>query len=234
VTFSSLIYLPLIVVHIIAGTIAIISGATAMTARKGSASLHARAGNWFFVSMLVMASSAAVLTWWEPDPVSLMGAILTLYLVATSWMTARGSGWRRYEWAAMIFASSLAVVLGLTGWLALQSTDGMIAGVSQQPFFVFGGFALMAALLDCHFLLRENVNQRQRIARHLWRMCVPYFLAATSLFLGQQDDVFFFMAGSPLLFIPSLATVLFMVFWILRVRFAKQWLRPVWPTFARA
>lgn len=58
-------------------------------------------------------------------------------------------------------------------------------------------------------------------------MCVAFFLAATSLFLGQQDDVFFFMEGSPLLFVPSLATLIFMVFWLIRVHFAKQWLRPV-------
>lgn len=206
-----------------------------MIARKGSA-LHTRAGNWFFVSMLGLAATAAILTWWEPDPLSLIGgAILTTYLVVTSWMAARGRGreWRRYEWAAMPVALVCAIALGWFGMLAMQSNDGAIGGFSPQPFFVFGGLALLAMLFDLNFLLRANANQRQRTARHLWRMCVAFFLAATSIFLGQQDDVFFFMKGSPLLFIPSLGTVLFMAFWIARVRFARQWLRPVRPVRAK-
>ncbi|MGP1354318.1 MAG: hypothetical protein ACTS1Z_13435 [Parasphingopyxis sp.] len=200
-----------------------------MVARKGSATLHARAGRFFFVSMLIMASSAAVLTWWEPDPLSLFNAVLTFYLVATSWMAARRRGreWRRYEWAAMPVAFGCALALGVTGILAMQSIDGEIGGFPPQPFFVFAGLALLAALLDLNYLLSAKTNQRQRIGRHLWRMCFAFFLAATALFLGQQYDVFFFMEGSPLLFIPSLATVVFLVFWIVRVRFAKQWLRPI-------
>lgn len=230
----SLLFLPLLAAHIVAGTIAMASGVTAMVARKGGATLHARAGRWFFGSMLFMAASAAALTWWEPDPLSLFVAILTFYLVATSWMAARGGGWRRYEWAAMPVALGCAMALGVFGMLAMRSIDGEIGGFPSQPFFVFAGLALLAALSDLNFLLRGVVNQRQRIARHLWRMCVAFFLAATSLFLGQQDDVFFFMAGSPLLFIPSLAILIFMAFWLVRARFAKRWLRPVRPFTVRS
>jgi hypothetical protein len=225
---------PLLVVHVVGGSIALASGVTAMIARKGARTLHTRAGTWFFGSMLVMAATAALLTRWEPDPLSLFAAILTLYLVATSWMAARGRGWRRYEWAAMPVALASALALAWLGFTAAQSVDGTVAGKPPQALFIFAGLAILATLLDLNALLRARLSQRQRIARHLWRMCTAFFLAATSLFLGQQDSVFPFMEGSPLLFVPSLATLMFMAFWIVRVRFAKQWLRPAKPVPAKA
>ncbi|MEM1133665.1 MAG: hypothetical protein AAGH53_12085 [Pseudomonadota bacterium] len=225
---SSLIFTPLLVVHILAGTIAIGAGVTAMFARKRGSGLHTQAGNFFFGSMLVMAGSAKVLTYWEPDPLSMLNGVMVMYFVSTSWMAVRdhGKGWRHYEWALLPVAATLASALIVLGILATQSEAG-IGGFSAEPFFVFGGIGLLAVALDLNYLMHGKVNQRQRIARHLWRMCCAYLIAATSLFLGQQDDVFFFMAGSPLLFVPSLATLVFMVFWLFRVRFAKNWLSPV-------
>lgn len=229
-TFSSLIFTPLLVIHIIAGSVAILSGVAAMAARKGRSGFHPQAGNCFFVSMLVMAGSAAVLTYWEPDPLSMLNGIVVMYLVATSWMAVRGhgQGWRRYEWAVLPVGAACSVALIVLGILATQSEQG-IGGFSAEPFFVFGSIGILAVVFDLNYLLRADVDQRQRIARHLWRMCYAYALAATAFFLGQQDDVFFFMAGSPLLFVPTLGTVTFMVFWLVRVRFAKNWLTPVWP-----
>ena len=210
---SSFIFLPLLVAHIIAGTVAIVSGALAMFARKGNTALHTTAGNFYVVSMLFMAGSASALTWWEYDPLSMLNGLVVMYLVATSWMAVRqhGKGWRRYEWAILPAGAACVLALGYFGFMATQSPTGGIGGFSPEPYFVFGGIGLMAVLLDLNYLLRDNVNPRQRIARHL-----------------------FFMAGSQLLFIPSLATLAFLAFWIIRVRFAKNWLRPIWPVRAKA
>lgn len=50
----------LIWVHIAGGTLALLSGAVAATARKGG-TLHARAGAWFFAAMLVLGVTASIL-----------------------------------------------------------------------------------------------------------------------------------------------------------------------------
>ncbi len=42
--------------------------------------------------------------------------------------------------------------------------------------------------------------------------------AATSLFLGQQDDVFPFMVGAPVLSISSLTMLDFLAYWLVKVR----------------
>jgi len=52
--------------------------------------------------------------------------------------------------------------------------------------------------------------------------CFALFFAAASFFLGQQKVMPAFMHGSPLLYIPALAPLALMIYWLVRVRFPKQ------------
>jgi hypothetical protein len=56
-------------------------------------------------------------------------------------------------------------------------------------------------------------------------MSTAFLIAAFSFFLGQQDNMPEAVRGSPLLFVPPVAVLASMLFWIFRVRFAKAWLR---------
>lgn len=58
--------LPFLVIHIASGGIALLSGLAAMVFRKGGPQ-HARWGTWFFISMLVMASTAIPLAFFKPE-----------------------------------------------------------------------------------------------------------------------------------------------------------------------
>lgn len=85
---------PMTLFHILAGSVGILSGAFAMSARKGSRK-HAVAGRVFVVSMLCMSSSGAYIAgsrWLETrhsDQVgNFLAALFTFYLVATGWWTA--------------------------------------------------------------------------------------------------------------------------------------------------
>ena len=81
---------PVLICHIAAGSLAILSGAGALVARKGER-LHRAFGTVFVLSMLTMAGLAIYLAVFVP-PVgatavppraSVAVAILTVYLVAT-------------------------------------------------------------------------------------------------------------------------------------------------------
>jgi uncharacterized membrane protein len=80
--------LPLLVFHISAGVLAMFAGAAAMSFRKGSRS-HGVAGNVFVASMLVMATFASCLAYMKHQTNNVFGGVLTIYMVATAWATAR-------------------------------------------------------------------------------------------------------------------------------------------------
>lgn len=222
-TWSGLGLFALLSAHIASGGIALLSGLVAMASRKTGSGIHRAAGTCFVHAMSVMAVSAAVLTILEPDRLSLGAATWAFYLVHTSRSAAMDrlvglAGWH-------MFVGVLATGLFLHGGVAAWSLPGgEYQGTQSAGYFVFGAAAMLALLFDLSLRWRPGLSARQRIARHLWRMVTAYFLAATSLFLGQQDDVFPFMAGSPVLLAPSLLTLGFLIFWIVRVRFARNWM----------
>jgi hypothetical protein len=83
-------------------------------------------------------------------------------------------------------------------------------------FFFLGSISLLAAAGDVRMLVRGGVFGRQRIARHLWRMCFGLFIA-TGSFLGQKR-VFPLLGGPKIMFLAGIPLLL-MIFWLIRVRF---------------
>jgi len=72
-------------------------------------------------------------------------------------------------------------------------------------------------------LTRGGISGRQRITRHLWRMCYALFIATGSFFLGQQQVFPVFLRGSIFLTIPALLPLPLLIYWFLRVRFSKAY-----------
>ncbi len=70
-------------------------------------------------------------------------------------------------------------------------------------------------------ILRGGISGVPRIARHLWRMCFALFIASGSFytqFIVRKVHLPAFLHGSPLLFIPIVAPLFLIVFWMYRVR----------------
>ena len=204
--------------HIAAGLIAIVAGTLAVVGRKGGP-LHARAGTWFFVAMLVLGLSAAVLEPFRaPTPGSPVGGLMVCYFVATSWFAARRRDGRTGKFeigacAVALLAGAVILWSGLTGQAS--------SPVGPGPAIIFGTVCMLAGLLDLNAVLRSPLSGRQRISRHLWRMCVAFFIATGSFFLGQQDVLPAAMRGSPWMFVLAFAPIAVMLFWLSRLRFAK-------------
>lgn len=78
---------PILAIHICGGILGLISGAAAMSFRKGSPR-HVLAGKIFVFSMLIMASGAIYLAILKHQPGNSGGGIFTFYLILTAWLTA--------------------------------------------------------------------------------------------------------------------------------------------------
>jgi hypothetical protein len=211
-------------VHIAAGGVALLAGATAVVARKGRP-LHARAGTAFVAAMLVLWVTATVLHVLDNKPGAAVGDIFIGYFVATSWAAAR----RRDGTTGRFEIAACALILAtgaLIGWGAFTGT-ATPTPVGLGPVFIVAGFCLVAGLLDLSAILRARLTPVQRISRHLWRMCSAFFIATGSFFLGQQDVLPKALHGSPILFVLAFAPFAILAIWLVRLRFGKRLRRDV-------
>ena len=205
-------------IHIAGGMVALLTGAAAANARKGGR-VHVRAGTWFVAAMLVLGVTASILEPFRtPEPGSPIGGILVCYFVATGWMTAR----RRDGRAGRFEIIACAAALGTAAIVAWGGFTGASTPAGRGPVFVLAGVCLLAGLGDLNAILREKLTPAQRLSRHLWRMCFALFIATGSFFLGQQDVLPKVVRGSPILFVLAFAPFAVMLFWLVRLRFAKM------------
>jgi hypothetical protein len=217
--------LPLLILHISGGVLAMCAGTAAMFFRKGSR-WHGKAGDVFVVCMLTMASSASILAYMKHQTGNIFGGMLTFYMVTTAWATARRRNGETgiLDWAGFLFALPIALLSELQGVLAATGRVVLQGGVPVfMPFFI-GSIMLLAALGDLRMLMR-GISGKQRIARHLWRMCFGWFIATGSFFMGQQQVFPESWRGSPLFLIPAVLPLLLLIFWLVRVRFTNAYKR---------
>ena len=223
--------LPILALHIVAGLVGILSGAAAMSFRKGSRR-HALAGKIFVISMMIMAAGAVYLAVVKHQYNNIGGGILTIYLVATAWVTVKCGGAETsvFDWAALL----IPLATGIGGWIngleAMYSPTGEKYGVPAGMHLFMGSVFLLAAAGDVRMLLRGGVFGAQRIVRHLWRMCFGLFIATGSFFLGQGSKVFpGWLLKTNVLFIPAILPLILLIFWVARVRFANAYKRMSMP-----
>ena len=210
--------------HAGAGTIGMLSGFTALAVRKGSRP-HRTAGNVFVVAMLATGLTAAYLGFVIDNIASGLGGVLTAYLLATAWMTAkrRDNESGLFEIGALAFVTA-GLVAGVYA-IAQSLMNGAPFSASIPP-IIFNVFVALLAAGDLSVVLRRGVSGRQRVARHLWRMLLGLAIAVGSFFPGQLQffpDFIQNIRPTILLFIPLFAILALMAFWLIRVLFTRWW-----------
>ena len=230
-------YSPILVAHICAGTVGLLSGTAAMSFRKGSPR-HMLAGKVFVASMLTMGALAVYLAITRHQPNNIGGGILTVYLIGTAWLTARRTDGEtsRFDWVALLIPLALGILLWMNGIKVLRSGASSQGGVPAGMMFFMGSVCLLAAAGDVRMLVRGGVFGAKRIARHLWRMCFGLFIAAGSFFFGPSNRPLRLLSTvglgqhlSPALFsttlylILTLLPLILLIFWVVRVRFTKAY-----------
>ena len=203
--------------HIAGGSTAILAGALAVAVGKGGR-LHANAGSVFAASMLVLGGTAFLLAQAKDDPGLGLGGLLACYFVATSWAAARRRDGvtGRFETVACVLVLAPGAAIAWSGATGRSTTP-----VGPGPLFGFAGICLVAGLLDLRAVVQGRLTPVQRLTRHLWRMCFGFFMATGSFFLGQQDVMPEAVRGSPILFVLAFAPFAAMLYWLVRLRFAK-------------
>lgn len=206
-------------IHIVGGLIALLTGSLAAAARKGGW-LHANAGTWFAVSMLVLGVTASILAQVKDEPALGMGGVFTCYFILTGWVTARRRDGTTGKFEMFASAAALGTA-ALMVWGAVTAVEPPTP-LGTGPIYAVAAVCLLAGIGDLSVVLRKKMTPAQHLSRHLWRMCFAFFIATGSFFLGQQDVLPQAVRGSPLLFVLAFAPFALMIFWLVRLRFAKS------------
>jgi hypothetical protein len=230
-------YSPILIVHICAGTLGLLSGTAAMTFRKGSPG-HVLAGRVFVAAMLTMGVFAVYLAITRHQPNNIGGGILTVYLIGTAWLTARRRDGEtsRFDWVVFLIPLALGILTWMNGINVVRSGASSQDGVPVGMTFFMGSVMLLAAAGDVRMLVRGGVFGAKRVARHLWRMCFGLFIAAGSFFLGPSNRPLRLLSAvglgqhlAPAFFSTSLYLILtilpliLLIFWLVRVRFRNAY-----------
>ncbi|HSK45262.1 MAG TPA: hypothetical protein VLA83_15395 [Candidatus Binatia bacterium] len=226
---------PMLLLHICAGTLGVLSGFTAAFLRKGSPR-HRAAGNVFVIAMLSLGATGAYLAFMKSQTGNFFGGVLTFYLVATGWRTARRreSGTNIFDWIGFVAALLIGVVMVANGFKAAHSPRESLAGVPVAMYFFMGSIPLIAAAGDLRMLLRGGISGTQRLARHLWRMCFGLFIASGSIFAARPHLFPALMRKSGVLYLLTVMPLILMVFWLVRIRWAGGYKRKPMPSRSNA
>jgi hypothetical protein len=216
-------YTPILALHICAGTVGLLSGALAVSFRKGSGR-HAIAGRVFVISMLSLGASAMVLAVMKREIGNFIGGILTIYLVTTAWLTARRQDGETgiLDWAAILIPLGVSISSLTLGVQKLSNPAAFTDGVPVGMNFFMGAVVLLAAAGDLRMILR-GLSRTQRIARHLWRMCFGLFFATGSIFIARPHLFPAWLSTTHILMFLGVLPLFLMIFWLIRVRLTRAY-----------
>ena len=230
-------YSPMLIVHICAGTLGLLSGTAAVSFRKGSHP-HMLAGKIFVASMLTMAAGAVYLAIVKHQTNNIGGGIFTFYLIGTGWLTARRRDGEtsRFDWVLLLIPLALGILTWMNGLKVVRSGASSQDGVPVGMGFFIGSVMLLAGAGDVRMLVGGGVQGATRIARHLWRMCFGLFIAAGSFFLGGSNRPLRLLSSvglgqhlpramfsTNLYLVLTILPLVLLIFWLVRVRFTKAY-----------
>ena len=199
----------LLIIHIAAGSIALLTAALALAAPKGQR-WHILAGRVYAVAMTVIFLTAVPLAILGASIFLLLIAVFSFYLVFAGWRFARNRRRRAHpvDWAAVS-------ILGATG-LAMWGYAVVIAlnGSSQWvTLLIFGAIAVALGLADARFHRRQP-GGALRVARHLTNMLAATIATVTAVTVVNVDLEPVWLPW----ILPTVIITPLIVWWNIRVR----------------
>ena len=172
----------LLVIHITAGSIALLTAFVALVTAKGGV-IHVRAGRVYAIGMSVIFLTAVPLAVLGADVFLLLMAFFSFYLVFAGWRFARNRSRRTQpvDWIAV-------AIMGLTGlgmW-AYAVVLGLSGSGQWVTMLAFGFIAVALSVADgLYFIQGRRSNRRpaayRRIQRHLTNMMAGTIATVTAV-----------------------------------------------------
>ena len=172
----------LLVIHIAAGSVALLTALAALVTAKGGAR-HVWAGRVYAIGMTLIFLTAVPLAILGADVFLLLIAFFSMYLVFAGWRFARNRSRRPQpvDWAAV-------GIMGLTGLAMWGYAVALALGGDGQwvTMLVFGGIAVALSVADGLYFRQGRSRERRpapylRVQRHLTNMMAGTIATVTAV-----------------------------------------------------
>lgn len=213
----------LLPIHIVAGGVAIILGAIALTFVKGG-TVHRKSGILFVYAMLAMGVTASILAFikggvTEPN---FLGGFTCAYFVVTALTTVRprSAFSRRVDATAAVVAFSLVALQVYATVQAWNRPHFSLNGVPGPMIVFLGSIFAIGGVGDVRVLRSGPLVGSARLKRHLWRMCFALFIAAGSFFSIRERVAKILpepLLSAPMRALPVLLIFVAMFYWMWRL-----------------
>jgi len=201
----------ILMLHIMAGFIALGTAGLALGTRKGG-TWHRRAGQGYVMAMLIVTLTTFPLVAVRPNTFLLVIAIFSFYLVFTGWRAAVMRAGRPHlpdhlGGAAMALTGAAMLGLGVVGL-----AEG---GAQPVALLVFGTIGLTMALSDWRDWAQGPITGKPRIARHLTRMLAGTIATITATVAVNMATVAVNITFLPqlLIWLGPTALITPLIFW---------------------
>lgn len=224
--------LPMIIMlHVGAGVVAVAAGAGALLWRKGGRR-HVTAGRVFLGTMLFSAGAGALLGLSDADAyyITFHAGVLATTLIISGALSARAHA-GSFGVPSIIPTIIPTIIIGgvnlanaaallFAGVVATGQPEFLLFGFHAEDYFFLSAMAILAVIGDATLWFRRPLPERHRIARHLWRMGLGFFIAAGSAFTGPGAKVFpQEIRESGILSAPEFIILALIIFWLARTLF---------------
>lgn len=143
--------------------------------------------------------------------------VLGATLVASGVLVLRIRQGAAKRWFVIVACANGANAAGLlsAGVYATALPDARLFSFAAEDYFFLFGMAAIACIGDLRMIFGKSISKTRRIAHHLSRMCIGFFIAAGSAFTGPGAAAFpVVVQNSGVLSLPELIIVIVMLFWL--------------------
>jgi hypothetical protein len=207
-------YVPqLVILHVLAGSLALLSGLAAMTVEKGK-QIHRFAGQVFFYSMLVVFLTSVTVAYLKGNSFLLMVGFFSFYLACNGyrWLYLKKLNFKQKPtWVDYLLNGAGGIAhTSLLIWGIIKLIRGETFGIVAM---VFGLIGLRLVYGTVRRFIRTTASKTLWIEGHIGNMIGAY-IATLTAFLVVNNDKTFGLPGIVAWLLPTAIGVPYIFYWI--------------------
>ena len=203
-------YQILLVLHIAAGTLSLITGSLNMILPKGG-KRHQKIGRVFVTGMMLTGGSALFMAQIKPNPFLFIIGVFTIYLVGTAdrYIKLTQNKPLLIDWVYTLGMFVFGSIFIIWGVITLTKSDGMGAVM-----LVFGSIGLYSVYQDINNYKGEAKHRNYRLLTHIGRMVGGFTATVTAVLVVNAQYIPLNIPAALYWLAPTLIFTPLSIYWI--------------------